>query len=97
LLSKTRTYTYADHLRSQIFIFRTALVEKKRTTGRRGTTRDSYNAPFAENVTVNSVLVGASRWDAMAMAATIANQLQMARRDAVVDWVVEPALAEIVA
>ncbi len=57
------TYTYADHSRFQC---RTALVAKKRIHGRRGTIRDSYNAPIAENVPVNTVLADASHWDAMA-------------------------------
>jgi hypothetical protein len=60
------------------------LVAKKRVHGRRGTIRGSYNAPIAENVPANAVLADASHRHAMAVAATIANQLQMARRD--VEW-----------
>jgi len=58
-------------------------VAKKRIHGRRGTIRDSYNAPIAENVPVNTVFADASHRDAMALAATIATQLEMDRRDAV--------------
>jgi hypothetical protein len=44
---------------------------------------DYYNAPSAEKVPVNTVLADASHRDAMAVAATIANQLEMDRHDAV--------------
>jgi hypothetical protein len=78
--SATRNYIYADHSRLS---FRTTLVAKERIDGRRGAIRDSYNAPIAKNVPANAVLAETSHWDTMAVATTIANQLQMARREAV--------------
>ena len=77
------TYIYADHSRSQSLSFRTALVAQERIHGRHGTIRDSYNAPIAENVPDNAVFADASHRDGLAVAATIADQSQMARRDAV--------------
>jgi hypothetical protein len=77
--SATRNYIYADHSRLS---FRTTLVAKERIHGRRGAIRDSYNATIAKNVPANAVLADTSHRDAMAVATTIANQLQMARRDA---------------
>ena len=78
--SATRNYIYADHSRLS---FPTTLVAKERTHGRPDVIRDSYNTPIAENVPANAVLADTSHRDAMAVATTIANQLQMARRDAV--------------
>jgi hypothetical protein len=78
--SATRNYIYADHSRLS---FRTTLVAKERIHVRRGAIRDSYNAPIAKNVPANAALADTSHRDAMAVATTIANQLQMARRDAV--------------
>jgi len=63
-------------------LYLSALVAKKRIHGRRGTNRDSYNAAIAENVSVNTILAYASHRDAMAVAATIANQSEIDRRDA---------------
>jgi hypothetical protein len=68
-----------------IFIFlsfRTTLVAHERIHGRRATIRDSCNAPIAANVPACAVLADASHRDGLAVAATSANQLQMARRDA---------------
>ena len=65
------------------FIYRTALVAKRRIHGRRDTIRDSYNAPITENVPAATVHADASHRDAMSVAATIANQLQMAGRDVI--------------
>jgi hypothetical protein len=59
------------------------LLTKERIHGRRGAIRDSYNAPIAKHVPANAVLAETSHWDTMAVATTIANPLQMARRDAV--------------
>jgi hypothetical protein len=78
--SATRNYIYADHSRLS---FRTTLVAKERIHGRCGAIRDSYNAPIAKNVPANAVPAETSHRDTMAVATTIANQLQMARRDAV--------------
>jgi hypothetical protein len=78
--SATRNYIYADHSRLS---FRTTLVAKERIHGRCGAIRDSYNAPIAKNVPPNAVPAETSHRDTMAVATTIENQLQMARRDAV--------------
>jgi hypothetical protein len=88
--SATRNYIYADHSRLS---FRTTLVAKERIHGRRGAIRDSYNAPIAKNVPANAVLADTSHRDAMAVATTIANQLQMARRDPVAFDVSDARLA----
>ena len=65
-----------------LYLSDATLVAKERIHGRRGAIRDSYNAPIAKNVPANAVLADTSHRDAMAVATTIANQLQMARRDA---------------
>jgi hypothetical protein len=59
------------------------LVAEKRIHVGRSTIRDSYCALLAENAPVNADLADTSHRDAIPVAATIANQLQMDRRDAV--------------
>jgi hypothetical protein len=73
---------YVAYSRSQSLSFRTTLVAQERIHGRLGTIRDSCNVPIAANVPACAVLADASHRDGLAVAATSANQLQMARREA---------------
>jgi hypothetical protein len=75
---------YVAYSRSQSLSFRTTLVAQERIHGRLGTIRDSCNAPIAPNIPACAVLADASHRDGLAVAATSANQLQMARREA--EW-----------
>jgi hypothetical protein len=73
-----KTYTYADDSLSRSSPFLTAFVAKNPGHCHL-TIRDRYDAPIAANIAISTILPDAADGDAMAMAATIANWLEMDR------------------
>jgi hypothetical protein len=80
VLSSPGTYNYADHTRFQSLSFRIAIVAKRQIHGRRRIIGDPDINPVAGSVPVSAIRAGTSHRDAMAVAATVPNQLEMDRR-----------------
>jgi hypothetical protein len=78
VLSSPGTYNYADHAR--FHSFRIAVVAKKQIHGRRRIIGNPDTTPITGNIPVSAIFADTSDRDAMAVAATVPNQLEMDRQ-----------------